>query len=270
MFTLTTPKRIASHQRTAALGALAFVVGATMLAGCTATTVPSAEPVTAGEAAVVVTDENAEYLIASVESRFSSTETVAVEQSLEDLVPSHKFAIDGRKANALAAGIVFGTITAIDPGVAYTVSDTDDLTDIELPFDSADAMWRVAVVTVKVDKGLGGVKGAKTLKLGYVIDGALNLDKMVAGLDKLGSVALVLNDAGKFDFDPSLYSVRWSGALLGLVNSKDEISFPGLGDESDAFVGALDTVDEVVDENVTAQEVVTVDIDHNEFVRSDE
>ena len=245
----------------------ALGMGVVLLAGC-APLVTSEAP--AADTTAVNFDDSRNYLFNAVESRFDSTETVVVEESLEDLLPSQEFSVEGSEAQSLAGGIVFGTITDVAPGVSYTINPDDELNDVELPFDSPEAMWRVAVLTIDIDNALGEeVDSDRTVTVGYVIDATLNLDLALDGFDKLNGVALVLNRPGKFEFDESLYSVRWSGALLGEVSSENEISFPGLGDESDEFVGELTTVDAVVKADKKRKKVVKVDVEQNQYVRSD-
>lgn len=258
-----------STPRSAVFSGLAVVLGAVLVSGCTA--LPSTSNSQGVPASTVTSPADSRgYLFNAVESRFDATETIVMETELSDLLPNQEFAVDGHDAASLAGGIVFGTIIKVSPGVAYTISDTNDLVDVELPFTSPDAMWRVAILTVAVDDGLGeDVAGDKTVKVGYVIDGALDLDRTLKGLDALGQTAVVLNRQGKFAFDPDLYSVRWSGALLGEVSDDDEITFPGLGHESDEFVGDLDTVEDVVKASKKKRKVITVDIEKNEYVRSD-
>jgi hypothetical protein len=255
--------------RTAVLSASAVVIGALVLSGCSAPQPTSSDPGVPASSVTSASDSRG-YLFNAVESRFDSTETVTMEQDLADLLPNQEFAVENNEAASLAGGIVFGTITRVSPGVAYTMSGTDDLTDVELPFTSPDAMWRVAVLTVAVDNGLGeDVAGDKTISVGYVIDGALDLDRTIKGLENLGTSAIVLNRQGKFAFDPELYSVRWSGALLGEVSDDKKISFPGLGHDSEEFVGDLDSVDDVVKASKKKRKVIHVDIEKNEYVRSD-
>jgi hypothetical protein len=254
--------------RSTVAAGIALTAAGVLLAGCTANPATVAEAPTTVEAAL--NSPSPDYLFAAISTRFESTETVVPEASLEDLVPSQKFSIEGRKAQSLAGGIAFGKVIKVTPGASYTVSAADDLVDIELPFDSPNALWRVAILTVQVERGLGDVEGDKTVQVGYVLDATLDADKLVDQLDDLGKVAVVLNRPGKFDFDPELYSVRWSGALLGLVDKNKEISFPGLGHESEEFVGDLETVDDVVAENKKTHETVEVEIESNTYVRSDE
>jgi len=264
---ITTMNQKMTRRSTVAAG-IAVAAASVLLAGCTAApaTVTSA-PTTIDNAADV---ESPDYLLEAISARYEVAETVVPEASLEDLVPSQKFSIEGSKAQSLAGGIAFGKVIKVTPGASYTVSAADDLVDIELPFDSPNALWRVAILTVQVERGLGDVAGDKTVEVGYVLDATLDADKLVDQLDDLGKVAVVLNRPGKFDFDPELYSVRWSGALLGLVDKNKEISFPGLGHESEEFVGDLETVDDVVAENKKPHETVEVEIESNTYVRSDE
>ena len=256
--------------RTTVLSASAVIIGALLVSGCSAIQpTTSADPGVPASTVTTPADSRG-YLFNAVEARFDSTETVTMEQDLADLLPNQEFAVEGNEAASLAGGIVFGTITDVAPGVAYTMGGTDDLTDIQLPFTSPDAMWRVAVLTVAIDNGLGeDLAGDKTIEVGYVIDGALDLDRAIKGLDALGKSAIVLNRQGKFEFDPELYSVRWSGALLGEVSDDKKISFPGLGHDSEEFVGDLDSVDDVVKASKKKRKVIHVDIEKNEYVRSD-
>jgi len=258
-----------SSSRSVTLSGLAVVLGSVLIAGCTAIPTTTASSGVTAQTVGSPADSRG-YFFNAVESRFDATETVSVESGLADLLPNQEFSVLGNDAASLAGGIVFGTITKVSPGVAYTLSDSNDLVDVELPFDSADAMWRVAVLTVAVEDGLGeDIAGDKTVEVGYVIDGALDLDRTIAGLESLGQAAVVLNRQGKFEFDPELYSVRWSGALLGEVSADDEISFPGLGHDSEEFVGDLDTVEDVVKASKKKRKVISVDIKKNEYVRSE-
>lgn len=237
-----------------ATAALAIVVGATAaLAGCTTTAAPSS-------------DAKA-YLLRSMAARAINAETVMPEQTLSDLVPSHEFSIEGSKAEPLAEGIVVGRITSVDAGEAYKVDPNNDLASIQLDYADPSAEWRVAVLTVKTDTRLGDV-GAKTIRVGYVIDGTADLSTMEQGLESLGRVTLVLNPQGKFDFDPTLYSVRQSGALLGTVASDGTISFPALGHDESEFLAGADSVQDLVAEDDGSTQLTKVAVKNNGYVRT--
>jgi hypothetical protein len=249
----TRPARTSRILRVIAAASVALGIS-TAAAGCTST--PSAS-------------DARDYVIAQMSARASAGESIDIERTLGDLVPNHRFSVEGQKPAPLSAGIVFGRITKVSPGAAYTVDPADDTRTIRLAYDDETAIWRVAVLTVTTDTRVGGVS-QKTIKVGYVIDGAADPETMVTGLKALDRVALVLNAPGKFEFDRSLYSVRQSGALLGLVATDGDISFPALGVEEKAFLSDVDSVDDVVSEDATSAPVVTVELDGASIERSDE
>lgn len=256
----------ALHRPPIVMAAVALLASAILLTGCST----SASQTTAGVTVAPVSSERAKtYLLDAFVKRAEITETVTIESDLEDLVPNHEFTVQGESPQTLAEGIVFGSVQKAVPGAAYAAA-ADDTVDVEVPFSSSRAQWRVVVLTIKVDHGLGTFDGRNKVTVGAVIDGVLDPAVAIEGYKALGRVALVLNRPGKFAFDPELYSIRQSGALLGLVSDDGAIDFPALGAESADFVGDLDTVTDVVAENRRDVDVVTVKVAKNDFVRSDE
>jgi hypothetical protein len=244
-------------------GTVAALLGlALAVSGCS--TAPDTTPV---EASGTGADARA-YVLGALQERASAEEAVWVEQSLDDLVPSHEFSIDGHKARALADAIVVGKVTTVEQGRGYMIEGDDAAGGVEIPFADPRSLWRVIVLTVKTDTRLGNVT-SKTIKVGVVIDGSMDVVQARDGYLSLGRVAIVLNEPGKFEFDPSLYSIRQSGALIGLVSKTGDVSFPALGAENDEFVGDLDSVEAIVDEAEAPAEVVTVDETKGEFASND-
>lgn len=228
------------------------------LAGCTVSSGAAAPSGAAARTSV----------IRDLVERASAQDGVWPERSLSDLLPSHRFRLDGAKAAALAQGIVIGTVTEATPGRGYMIVGDDASSGTQIAFDDPRAVWRVLELTITSDTRLGDV--AKTVRVGVVVDGSLAPDEAIAGYLGLGRIALVLNAPGKFDFDPDLYSVRESGSLLALVSKHGQITFPALGADNDDFVGALDTVPELVDEATDAAPVVDVTTDGADLQRSDD
>lgn len=240
------------------------VASTALLTGCTVSVSDTAAVSDSTSA-----DEARNYVFTAMEQRTSSQDGEWVEDTLEDLLPQQEFSIDGADAAALAEGIVFGTVTDVAPGRGYFIEGADAAEGTEIPFDDSRALWRVIVLTVKTDTKLGDID-PKTIKVGVVIDGGLDTAAAQAGYAALGRVALVLNEPGKFEFDPSLYSVRQSGALLGVVSKNGTISFPAMGSESTAFLDGLDTVAEVVAGAKEDTDVVDVETDGGQFERDDQ
>jgi hypothetical protein len=254
---------------TTVVAAVAASVISLAVAGCTVSTTSSA-PGAVGAVSVAKVDSTArDYVIAGMVDRANAQDGVWPEQSLADLLPRHRFRLNGAKAEPLAEGIVVGTVTDVQPGEAYMIVGSDAAAGTEVAFDDPRALWRVIELTISTDTRLGDVN-AKTIRVGVVIDGGMDVATATAGYLGLGRIALVLNEPGKFDFDPDLYSVRESGTLFGLVSKHGEISFPALGGANDDFVGALDTVTAVVDEAADVAPVVAVTTDGGELVRSDD
>jgi hypothetical protein len=241
------------------VGIAALAIGIALAASACAATGPSTLV-----AASSVDPAARDYVLDALQARTAAQDGIWIETSIADLLPSHTFSINGKKAAALADGIVVGKVTAVEQGSGYMIDGDDAAEGIEIPFADPRSVWRVLVLTVKTDTRLGNVDD-KTIKVGVVIDGGMDVVQARDGYLSLGRVALVLNEPGKYAFDPSLYSIRQSGALIGLVSKTGELQFPALGAESDEFVGDLDNVESIVDESEAPTEVLDVEQAKGEF-----
>ena len=209
-----------------------------------------------------------DYVIDRIAQRGEIFDGVWPETSIDDLLPNREFAIDGAAPEPLADGIVVGTVTAVDQGRGYAVEGDDAPGGIEVAFDDPRSVWRVVVLTITTDTRLGDAD-ARTIKVGVVIDGGMDAEKARKGYLSLGRVALVLDEPGFFEFDPSLYSVRQSGNLFGVVTKSGAVQFPGLGSGAASFVGSTDTVADLVAEASEVPVVIDVSTKAGQFARDD-
>jgi hypothetical protein len=264
---MLSPLRSAVLATAIAVGSVAVLSGCTVSTGSTAVNGSAVDSIDSAAAQA--------YVLSSMVDRAAAQDGEYIEDTLDDLLPGHEFAIDGAAADTLAEGIVFGTVTDVAPGAGYVISGDDAAEGTAVDFDDPDSIWRVLVLTVTSDTRVGDVDSRK-IKVGVVIDGGADVPMATEGYLSLGRIMLVLNEPGKYSFDPSLYSIRQSGALLGLVSKSGSISFPAMGTEGTAFLDGTDTVKEVVSDSAIAEktadesDVVEVTFDDGEFQRDDE
>lgn len=191
-------------------------------------------------------------------NRNQAADLVSVEQTFRELVPSQRFSIAGAPATPLSAGLVVGTVSDVSEGRAYTnLNDAPKST--ELDFYAREALWRVIEVTVSVEQAWGSASSSDSVSFGVVVDRAIDPGTAINGLRDLGRVIVSLDDAGRYEYMPRLYSVSQSGALLGTVDGVGAISFPGK-DAGEAFMDGLDTLNEVAVAAKSSPAVINVQI----------
>ncbi|MBM9461796.1 hypothetical protein JK386_18050 [Nocardioides sp. zg-536] len=209
----------------------------------------------------------------------SSASSINFETGLAEFLPRQQFSIDGGPPAPASRGILVGEIVSVAPGSGYALLDADGKPDPDaeggtpVPFDDSRAMWRVVVVTVKVDHALttapaGGCdpndSDGCTAQFGYPIYSA-DPGNDVKGLRALGDVVVVLDPKRSYPkIAKDLPAVARGGALLGDIDARGVIGFPALGEENESFVGAHDTVASLVKqaEKATPPVIrVTVDLE---------
>lgn len=227
----------AARRRSRGLGAVGAIgVLATVIAACTPT--PATDPV--------------QLMYAE---REGSVMRVAPERTLEDLLPNRSFSIDGEPARPLAAGVVVGTVDAIEPGAAYAAGQ-DSPGGTRIPFDDPDALWRLMIASLDVERSVGSVPEAGVVRVVLPIDGDVDPAAFSRDVEAMGTVIAVLDRPGAFAADPSAHPVRWDGVFLAPVDSAGGFTFAALGDAAEEFQAGLDTVDEVMAAAHVAEVVV--------------
>jgi hypothetical protein len=194
---------------------------------------------------VVSQEEARQYAVEHLEGGNQGAGGVWIERNLADLLPNQRFSVDGGSAQPLAEDVVIGTITRAEGGAGYAVEGEDAPGGTVVPFDSDDAVWRVADLTITVDDSLGDrFDSGQEVRVGVGFDGGADTRTMLQGLE--GREVLVVLDApGFYQHDRQLYSIGHFHALLGFVAESGAVSFPLLGDDEQAFVGGLDTLEEI-------------------------
>jgi len=195
------------------------------------------------------------YAFKLLNERRDAMGSQARETTLADLLPNHKFTVGDSEPAVLAAGIVVGTVTKVEPGAAY-VSDAASGEEREVDFDDATATSRDLILTVSVESALGDVSGDAAVTFGLAIDGAADANKAIASFASLGRVIAVLDAAGNLTFEPDLHSIRQGGGLLGTVSADGAITFPYFGEKNASFLDGLDTVADVLTE-ATGPDVIS-------------
>lgn len=189
-------------------------------------------------------DEPAERLFRSLATSEESGARVKVEQTVTDLLPRALFhfrSLAEDEPRPLGAGLAIGTV-----GEASEIA--------------VEADWRLVAFTLTVDEGLGAFEPGSVLEVGLAVDSGMRSEEVVRGLGDLGQVVVGLDEPGFFSADRRLYSVRGDGSLLGVVAADGRISFPAMqDDDARAFVGDVDTVDELVEAARKPPVVITAD-----------
>jgi|GEM_PF-990219 len=183
-------------------------------------------------------------LFEALRARQELADRVYPERTFADLVPP----ADGSDAaTPISEGVIIGTVTAAEPGRAYTMGGSDAAGGTEVAFDDDAALWRTLTVTVAVERTFGPrLDGADQIRFGIPLDGAQDAHGAMNELAALGRVIVVLDPQGRFAYDPDLYGVHWDGAFLGLVGDDGRFEFPALADDVDvAFMAGLDEVAEI-------------------------
>lgn len=177
--------------------------------------------------------------------REGSVMRAAPERTLEDLLPNRSFSVDGEPARSLTAGVVVGTVDAIEPGAAY-VAGQDSPGGIEVPFDDPDALWRLMIASLDVERSVGSLPDAGAVRVVLPIGGDVDPASFSRDVEAMGTVIAVLDRPGAFEVDPSAHPVHWDGVFLAPVDADGSFTFAALGDSAEEFQAGLDTVDEVM------------------------
>jgi hypothetical protein len=146
--------------------------------------------------------------------------------------------------------VAVGRVTDVQPGdgIVYPSDPRDPSVNDEesrvVKFDDPSAAERNVTVTMKLESSSGERIDSDdlTFRMGVVADA--DPAEFLAGLRGLKEIAVVLtrieDGRSKGDLVPVM-----GGALLGEVDG-DTVSFPALGTEQAAFMGAVNTVDELM------------------------
>lgn len=176
-------------------------------------------------------DQNADaldYAVGNLSDRYESASAIWVERNLADLLPNRKFAIEGATPRRLSSGIVVGTVTRVIGGAGYAVDgDADNGTVVA--FDSEDALWRVAELTVSVAESFG-TEGETEVRVALPFDGREDSDAFLQAFTNQ-HVIIALAPKGAVQHDPTLYSIAHGGGAIGFVSDQGQISLPVIGEE---------------------------------------
>jgi hypothetical protein len=182
-------------------------------------------------------------------ARLANADGLFYDEHLVQVLPNEFLSVNGGASVPITKGLVIGNVTNVEPGQAFTAEE-DGARGTSTPFDSANAMWRIAVVTINAEHYLKRDSGhvvdePGSVRVGVVIIGD-DYQLQMQGLQALGKVAVVLDPDRTYDFEPGLPAVARNGALFGDVDGAGHVGFPALDEASADYVGALDTVPEIV------------------------
>jgi hypothetical protein len=171
---------------------------------------------------------------------------VIVEKTLAELLPNRLFSVDGREPAPLAAGIVVGRVAAVTEGRGYVIEGDDADSMKEVPFDTEDVLVRTIDVTLEIAQGWGEVTAESTISFGARIGGREeDPQSAIDNWSQLGEIIVVLNAPGWYKYDPTLYSVRQSGSLIGTVSEDGTISFPAMAEREQQFLHGTPTLSDL-------------------------
>jgi hypothetical protein len=210
-------------------------------------------------------DGRASGYLAIEQARQAYSATVSFERSLAEVLPNQRIAVNGQ-VRPSTRGVAIGRVVDVQPGVAYTVAGDDADAGTETEFDDPDAVWRIAVVTVKADHllvrdGEGASDEPATVRFGAFISAGHDAAAQMAGIKELGDVIVVLDPTRAYKFDRGLPWIARSGSLFGDIDAQGRIGFPALAEENEAFVGTLTTVERVLAQAAEKPNILAVTID---------
>lgn len=183
------------------------------------------------------------YALRHLEARREATDSEWLEHHLAEMLPNQKFTINGSAPRRLSAGVVVGTITSVGPGAGYAIAGSDADNGTVIAYESQDALWRVAELTVAVSSNFGAQAPANEVRVGLAFSGTADRGAIEVGLTGR-RVLLALDTPGFFRHNEELYSIAHSGALLGLVDD-GVFSLPVMGDDAAEFLNGVDTLAEL-------------------------
>lgn len=206
-----------------------------------------------------------------------SASSINFEQTLAEYLPNQEISVAGDTAKPTSSGVLVGEIVDVKSGAGYAVLDEDGKpardaeSGTKVAFDDPRAAWRVAVVTIKVDRALStatigdctaGDDDGCTTQFGYGLYG-VDPSTEIQGLLELEDVVVVLDPSKTYpDIAKGLPAVARSEALLGDIDDQGIVGFPALGEENQAFVASLDTVEAIAAQaRKGPQPVIRIDVD---------
>ncbi len=200
------------------------------------------------------------YLLGNVAAQRAAVNRRVLARNLAEWLPNQRFVVDGQNVPPETSVVVRGKVESAQGARGFYVPggpEEDAPAGTEIPFEDPRAQWRLIELTISVDAAVGERTEARE-HVGLVVDGP-DHERLLRGAASLGSVVLVLSEAGTFRFDEQLRRVEDVGALIGRVDPRGRISFPALGAESSAVVGDLTTWEAIEKEFATQKQPIVTD-----------
>jgi hypothetical protein len=212
----------------------------------------------------IPTDVDVQTYFGSVRRVSEAASEMRFSQNLIEHLPNQGFIINGADPITLSSAVVIGRVVAVSPGSAYALPDgrQDAARSVPVPFDSPDALWRVARVEIEIEAWFGDGPSPATLQVGAFVPhpAGLDGDAELEGLAKLGRLIVVLDPDRTYSWDEDVQVIARGGALLGDIDSSGAVGFPALGVESRRFVDDA-TVDDLKAAWSMSPEPITIDVD---------
>jgi hypothetical protein len=169
--------------------------------------------------------------------------------TLVESLPNHTFTVDGEELRfdsvpwTFSEAVVVGKVTDVEPQRARPPAEEEDLDGTSDHGDSTtgdeNERWASAIVSVAVEDSVGQEVGDH-LDIEMSLLGADDPEKVIAAIKALDHVLMVFDGTSDDGFYPVL-----QGALVGELDSKGHVSFPGLGREESTFVGSTTTTRDI-------------------------
>lgn len=156
-------------------------------------------------------------------------------------VPTPGSVTAGRMEPRGADMLLTGTVAEVSEGEARR-HDPENEDEYEVvDFDDPEADERSALVTLDVETAVGpsGTMSLPTETFRVGLAGAEDAERFLTGLQGMERVVVFLGDN-----DGTLYAMQ-GGAAMGEVSPDGVLSFPAMGADAKAFMGAVDTIREL-------------------------
>lgn len=194
------------------------------------------------------------HVVEHLRARRDASADLFIERNLADLLPNQEFRIEDSRPDTLAAGVLAGEVVKVERGAGYFV-EGDASRGTVIDFDDPRVQWKTVELTVEQSDAVGEIP--ESVRIGLTIDGEFPASEVELALLGQQIVAPIKQDQF-FSHDAELWSIAQGGDLLGFVED-GVFDFPILGEESDAFVGDLTTLDSLEEEAREDKPVVFVE-----------
>lgn len=167
--------------------------------------------------------------------------------SLVDLLGNREYVNGQGDPRPLTVAVVVGTFGDVSEGLGFVVEGKDAPAGTPVAYADGSALWRTQHVDFQVQEVLSGQVADNDIRVGLSFgDRTPSVNTTESELRAMGKVVLFLEKTAVFAYDPSVYSIVESGAMMAPISDKGQLSVPVLpADEAADFLAPADSLAEL-------------------------